>query len=47
MTGAQIAAASSPVATNLLVENPVYKPVRYPRGRVLWRIEPRVMLPHA
>ena len=36
MTDAQIAAANSPVAINLLTENPVYKPFRYPWAYEAW-----------
>jgi ribonucleoside-diphosphate reductase beta chain len=42
MTDAQVAAASSTVATNLLTENPVYKPFRYPWAYEAWLTQQRV-----
>jgi ribonucleoside-diphosphate reductase beta chain len=41
MTDVQVAAASS-VAVNLLTENPVYKPFRYPRAYEAWLTQQRV-----
>ncbi len=42
MTDAQVAAASSTVAANLLTENPVYKPFRYPWAYEAWLTQQRV-----
>src|ERR1700722_11330266 len=42
MTDAQIAAANSPIAINLLTENPVYKPFRYPWAYEAWLTHQRV-----
>jgi Ribonucleotide reductase, small chain len=42
MTDVQVAAASSPVAVNLLTENPVYKPFRYPWAYEAWLTQQRV-----
>jgi ribonucleoside-diphosphate reductase beta chain len=42
MSDAQIAAATSPAVSNLLTENPVYKPFRYPWAYEAWHTQQKV-----